>query len=207
MCDSVRHNASLLQQCEEFDRWCLIQGIDKHRFINDIQGVLKQEDPKINTLWLEGVSNSGKTLVTSLATEHLFKGYTTSFGIVGKSEFEYQDFVQKSVKRDRLGHNIANTKEVLIISELYITPLNFQGLKQLLGGETLAVNIKHKDAVLLERTPCIVTTNHSCEKFLKGEDIKAILNRVHRYVLLKEFKPNCNLCSCGFKKWQELTKP
>lgn len=183
-----------------------VNNIDIPQFKKDIKMIMEQGHKKINTLVLQGPSNTGKSLLAKLITG----GY--NIGTVARST-ESNNFIFQNL----LG------KTVGLMEEPFITKMTVNDFKQLLGGERMEIGVKHRDREWLDRLPIICTTNdEQLADRCNSIDCKAINNRCIYYRLFKTIQyGRCSgsipttstgfsefngfICAKGWQKWWDTT--
>lgn len=165
--------------------------------------IMEQRHNKINTLVLQGASNTGKSLLAKL----IVGGYNV--GTVARTT-ESNNFIFQNL----LG------KTVGLMEEPFITKMTVNDFKQLLGGERMEIGVKHRDREWLDRLPIICTTNDiQLADRCNSIDCQAINNRCIYYRLttpieygrsrnvqqsnLIEF--NGFICAKGWRTWWDTT--
>lgn len=148
--------------------------IPKERWAADLCNVLQEKDNKINTLFMYGAPNSGKTLLCRLICESFICGYISLQGCAGVFYFE-------------TGIN----KAILGVDELWVIPGNADTWKSILGGNTFDCPKKNMADQRMLRTPCIVTSNYDelGRGFLSGIDEKAFRTRMYRWNFCCDMAP------------------
>lgn len=114
-----------------------------YRFLNELYNTLEKTVPKKNCLQIISEPNAGKTFfVDSVIHFYLAVGHIGNFNRY--SNFPLAECVYK---------------RVLLWNEPNCEPGSFETLKMLFGGDQLAVKVKYKNDVIINRTPVIVTSN------------------------------------------------
>jgi hypothetical protein len=166
-------------------------GIDPSAFSRDVNSVLSCAHPKKRTLFLEGASNTGKTLLLELAlsSHHGAVGYAE---LTGKERFELSPIVDAPIA---------------VLSEFRATIVNVDKAKRLFGGEKLAVEVKNRKQVIINERrdnikPVFVTAQTGWSTFLGSSDLAAIQNRTRSYKLNVPL-PECSVTICPCY-WEDL---
>lgn len=167
-------------------------GIPRDQFIRQVYEVVNRVNPKLNTLFLKGQANSGKTLLLeSIARACVYPCRINSF--TGNSAFELAD-----LQDARIG----------IFNEPTITETMVNTMKAILEGAKTAVNVKYKSCQEVERTPILIASNQDLAymTMLPSTHESVLLKRCHKYNMrtadfLKEVNYNLNPLM-----WRELLK-
>lgn len=181
-----------------------VNNINIEQFKKDVKMIMEQGHKKINTLVLQGQSNTGKSLLAKL----IIGGYNV--GTVARTT-ESNNFIFQNL----LG------KTVGLMEEPFITKMTVNDFKQLLGGERMEIGVKHRDREWLERLPIICTTNDErLADRCNSIDCQAIQNRCIYYRLSKTIHYNDNsrsassrdffefngyICAKGWRTWWDST--
>lgn len=120
------------------------QDIDPITFAIQLRSVLKCEFPKINTIRLVGVPNSGKSLIGQLISKCFISCYANNHG--SENEFFMSNFLNKSL---------------ILCEELYVTQATCEDFKSILAGAPIDISKKYSEKQILSRTPVIITSNFS----------------------------------------------
>jgi hypothetical protein len=125
--------------------------IDEVEFCSAVFQIMDKQLPKINTLFIKGPANAGKTLVAeSIARACIFYCNIQQFA-KGKN-FIFMDAVGK---------------RCCMINEPRITDEHAEVLKNVLEGAATHVDVKFQTGQMLQRTPCVIATNHDLSMFLQ----------------------------------------
>ena len=144
--------------------------ISMDNFTMDITNIIDKKFPKINSLWLQGPSNAGKSLLLNSIT------LSTRFTVC------IQDFTEDN----NFPFNDAPGKRTLFINEPSIGPKRVELLKNAMEGQNnLAINVKNLKGITLPRTPIFMASNKDLWEFCRSEK-NTLLNRLIYYPL-KEF--------------------
>ncbi|KAL4240793.1 hypothetical protein ACF0H5_001581 [Mactra antiquata] len=147
--------------------WTLEQQINPNDLVRNMHNVLKQTNPKKNTLYFQGASNAGKTYLCKLLIPiDSIAGYHTT-----SKEFPFGEAVYQPI---------------ILINELTIeSTAKAELYKNVLGGEPTQVNIKNRPSQIMERKPVVLTTNHHIWKYVTNER-QSLQNRCYVYGHLRE---------------------
>lgn len=141
--------------CKEGFEWLekilYYNGIDQLQFYADVFDIMDKVRPKINTLFLKGPANAGKTLIAeSIARASIFYCNIQQFQ-KGKN-FLFMDAVGK---------------RCCMINEPRITDEHAEVLKNVLEGAAVHVDVKFQSGQMLQRTPVVIATNHDLSMYLQ----------------------------------------
>lgn len=197
-CSDVKKQAEYITEIFE------VNDIDMEKFKKDVKMIMEQRHNKINTLVLQGGSNTGKSLIAKL----IVGGYNV--GTVARTS-ESNNFIFQNL----LG------KTVGLMEEPFITKITVNDFKQLLGGERMEIGVKHRDREWLDRVPIICTTNDiQLADRCNSVDCQAINNRCIYYRLSKTIKYGNTrtsgksrdffefdgyICAKGWRTWWDST--
>ncbi len=157
------------------DNWFKMQDINKSDFVRDLLKVMNREHHKKNTFYMLGPSNTGKTMISRIATDFYMKAYIVR--TKGDSVFCYQNLRHKTIG---------------IYDEPMITPQDVDTFKLILGGESTEVPVKGQDDVLLDRTPIVLTSNNdNISAYIGHVDVKALRNRGYTYYVRMPIEIEC----------------
>lgn len=171
----------------------LLNNITPSAFLKDVKTVLTSAHPKRRTLFLEGASNTGKTLLQELLLSG--QGSVGYAELTGKERFELMPIIDA---------------DFAVISEFRATIRNVDKAKRLFGGEKMPVELKNRGTVIVSKKPVIVTAQSGWSGWLGQTDLLAIQNRIHYYKFTRAL-PECSviLCQCYWKdleqKWIHIT--
>lgn len=148
-----------------FIKWCKKQKIDAVELITRTVDIMDNDGKKINCICLVGPSNSGKSQMFAIPLKEIVR-YVGLIGNRGNdSAFLYQECVNCSL---------------ICIEECIMKSENYEDLKLLLGGEKMAVHVKHAGHASVQKTPVIMTGNK--EPWVLDYSAKeAFLNRMYFY--------------------------
>ncbi len=157
-------------------------------FLRDVETVFGKNHPKIRTLFLEGASNAGKTLVQELVLSGRGNvGYAALQPHGQTAQFELMPILHA---------------DCAVISEFRATMSNVDRAKSLFGGEKMSIDRKNKTSVTLQPPPVLVTAQTGWDKWLGPSDRTAIRNRCKTYKLMRALEEcSVTLCPCY---WEEL---
>lgn len=166
----------------------LVNSISIPAFLRDVEMIFGKNHPKIRTLFLEGASNAGKTLVQELVL--------SGRGNVGYAALQPHGQTAQFELMPILGADCA------VISEFRATTSNVDRAKSLFGGEKMSVDRKNKTSVTLQPPPVLVTAQTGWDRWLGTTDRTAIQNRCRTYKMLNPLKEcSVRICPCY---WEEL---
>lgn len=145
-------------------KFCIHNGFLTTSFLDNLFDVLTKALPKVNTFVLQGEANSGKSwILRSLLPWFMFFGEVRA----GTGyNFLWQDCLDTSL---------------IFVEELMITQDIVEQCKLVFEGASTAVHVKCKGDQLLNRTPVLVTCNHSMWKWCQA-DMKALKARCFHYM-------------------------
>lgn len=135
-------------------------GIEEATFIKSVNSVMNKTDMKINSIWLFGATNAGKSLICN--------------SIVESARF-YANIMEFD-ERTQFPLNDAPGKRVLLINEPVIADKRIELMKNIMEGQDISINVKHKKGITLPRTPLIIASNKDLWHYCPSEQ-QAILNR------------------------------
>ena len=143
-----------------FRRILAFNSIDELSFIKSVESVLNKSEMKLNSIWLTGPTNAGKSLVCNSIVE-------SARFFANIMEFD---------ERTAFPLNDAPGKRVLLINEPVIADKRIELIKNMMEGQDVAINVKHKKGISLPRTPLIISSNKDLWHYCPSEK-QAILNR------------------------------
>jgi hypothetical protein len=175
----------------------------RETFRQDVNNWLSKAK-KMNTLWIYGPANVGKTLfgtsIARLAAEWCFElSGSQTFTWQGASNNKlawWDEFGKRSVRPNQLGF-----------------------LKRFMGGQTFAADQKHTGPAQVSASPVLVTSNESLQEFMQrnattGFDQSAWSSRVlsyrwSNYFNLQEYDTTGEVTDgfCGEAVWKWLDTP
>jgi hypothetical protein len=129
------------------DSWNWIERIAKHnnwdidKFVQDVVDLLDMNRKKVNTLWLHGASNAGKSLIArSLAQLAVLYHQVPP----GSNRFMFQ--------------NCCGMR-LIILNEPILDESSIEAMKEIMEGTGCYVPVKQKNDAYLKGTPLIITSN------------------------------------------------
>lgn len=172
----ISHAKFNLEEERELLRLFREQGISPIIFAECVKDVLQCKHPKMNTVKLFGVPDSGKSLLGQLLVSCFICCYANNHG--SENEFFLSNFLNKSI---------------ILCEELYVTQATCEDFKSILSGAPIDIAKKYHEKQMLSRTPVIITSNYS--NFGRGHlahvDERALRGRCHCFEFRKAFKPKC----------------
>jgi hypothetical protein len=148
--------------------WCEIQNIDPVSFAKNIISFIDMKLPKINSLWLHGESNAGKSyIVRSLSALCCLYHQVPA----GSNRFMWQDAIEK---------------RLIILNEPLLDETAIESSKEIFEGTGCFVPVKMKHDQFLPPTPVAITSNTHLWAFNASMKLP-IQNRIYcgGYVNLK----------------------
>lgn len=180
VCDKYAKIDIDYEQFRVFENLFYDNGIDPQLFAMDVYKLLTKSEKKINALRIIGTSNTGKSLVANLLASPFICCYMNNHG--SENEFFMSNMLNKCL---------------ILCEELYITIATAEDFKSVLGGQPIDIAKKFNEKQMLNRTPCIITSNHS--KFGRGHlpaiDENALVIRCFNYVFNQPIEPGVT-CTC-----------
>ena len=137
-------------------------------FALDLVKVINRRAGKKNTIWLKGVSNSGKSQMMQTFCDTFFADLYGTPNNNPRTTFTWNDCL---------------FKRIILWEEPNILPDMMEDVKIILGGQPCRVDAKYQTGAILIPTPFIVTSNTDLWTWKSGERTP-ILNRVHLYTLM-----------------------
>lgn len=125
-----------------FDEWCKFHYIDSKLFAKDLFNVCHKIMPKINCFHVQGPTTSGKTYILKSIVDGLLNCGTI-----------------RTEKSDSFCFSSCTDKSLIYTDELWFSKENVELAKCVLEGSKVLVNVKHQSERLIERTPCLSTSN------------------------------------------------
>lgn len=165
-------DGDILSQAESIEimkKWCAFQNLDFNKFCKDVIQIMDKRIPKINTLYLKGESNSGKSWIIR-SMQKLAVHYHQVSMETG-SNFMYGDAVGK---------------RALFMEEPIIAPGGEEKFKLITQGTGTDVPVKHGGDARLDPIPCFITSNHYIWNTTPSNKT-AYLNRMIFYDNLKSW--------------------
>ena len=165
----------------------LSNGINPTLFLSDAESVITRAHPKRATLFMEGASNTGKTLIQELLLSG--RGEVGYAELTGRERFELTPIIYTPIA---------------VISEFRATIRNVDKAKRLFGGEKLPIEQKNRGTVIVHKKPVIVTAQTGWDSWLGHADKVALVNRFFYYKFMTSL-PECSvyLCPCYWKHLRE----
>lgn len=128
---------SIHETARVFNDLCTEQGISPSILLTEMYIILSKKNAKINTQLLHGESNAGKTYWS-------------------KALSPFQDINGQTIQSANFAWSKCIDKEVIMIPELSFTkPEQVEEAKKKFEGLPTSVNIKNKEARMLQRTPIL----------------------------------------------------
>lgn len=172
-----------IEQFTEFEKIFVYNRIDKRDFAYSVKCILEKSQPKLNALRLIGLPDSCKTLLSNCIVEPFICCRMNNHG--SENEFFMSNMLNKAI---------------IQCEELYITIATAEDFKSVLGGQPIDIAKKFNEKQLLQRTPCIITSNY--ERFGRGHipptDENALAIRCYTYRFNHKYKPLVYL------EWQQF---
>lgn len=113
-------------------------------FLENLVAILNRQSPKLNSVVFIGPPNAGKTLLGESISRSMI--YCTKIQSFSRGDsFYLQDCLHS---------------RCIFLNEPKIDESKFETFKNVLEGQPVNIQVKYKSQQLLERTPCIVATNH-----------------------------------------------
>lgn len=157
------HEYDTHYSCEQglywIERILEMQQINFEDFANACINVVDMRCVKQNSLYLWGVSNSGKSTLA-----RVFFRWLNCGDVAGTGQFSFQDLIGK-----RLG----------LCEEVYITPDNVETMKLIMEGLTTTIQVKNKPPTKLVRTPLVFTSNTPLWMHVSSQET-ILRNRIYR---------------------------
>lgn len=177
-------NSPNFDACAELNKMFKVNNINKDEFRESLKMILNCIHPKINTLWLYGSPNSGKTMLARFICDDFLCAYLTTQG--QDSDFYYANMLNKSL---------------VLGEELLCLPRNAEDFKSIFGGCEIDVNKKYaENKERLSRTPMIITSNHKLagRGYLQHVDECAINRRCAYFCFSQPFTPSVKITKSDF---------
>lgn len=176
------------QQSAIFDAIFKRQCVDPKQFARSMFDILMMVDPKINTLFIHGPPNTGKTLLLGLLTDLFISVRITIQDC--KGSFYFQQCLGRTV---------------IFADELFITKDTVDSWKMILAGHVVDINCKNSSYQRLCRTPVFIASNHRNlgRGYLNPCDESALKVRCHVYEFRNVITSliTCNLDKAAFAYW------
>jgi len=117
--------------------------IQPKQFVQDLFDVMEMRLPKINTFFIQGTKNAGKSLLLkSVAESCIYSAYCNQF--LYQNRFSFQDLM---------------FQRVCFVNEVQLDDLTVEVFKGIMEGMPTSVDRKYQSAQLLRRVPIIMTAN------------------------------------------------
>lgn len=133
------------QESQFWQNFFIYQGIYFPSFKESLISWMFMKDTKVNTLWLYGLPNAGKSF---LATQILYP-FNGCIGVISN---------QGLLNEFALSHILDSS--VLLWEEPFTDPSVAQDMKSVLGGKPIAVPMKYTCRQMLVRKPVLITSNY-----------------------------------------------
>lgn len=177
-----------------FDELFSKNDIDPREFCSVVKLVMNKKIKRKNALCIEGPTTTAKTMILKLICGEY------NYGTVQRSGDHSQFFLQNLLK-----------KTVALMEEPRITPITVNDFKQLLGGESFDIHVKHQEDARLERLPVLISTNHDLGYYISSIDKEAIYARTWRFYFTKRVgadirEPPCTLCCCHWRSYLQYVQ-
>lgn len=142
----------------------LHNSISFENFVEDVKLVMNKDLMKINGIWLWGATNAGKSLIANSIVE----------------SFRFFVCVNEFDEFNQFPLNDAPGKSIILINEPSIADRRIELMKNILEGQRISINVKHKSNVSLPRTPVVICSNEPLWRFCPYERT-TIENRLKTY--------------------------
>lgn len=154
--------------------WLVHYGINLRTFADRLWNVLNGDNGKINSIFLYGRSNSGKTMMFSRPLEYIMQDVGNIVQLNAANAFIFEGCVGR---------------RLISIEECEVPASHVEELKKIMGGEKCQVNVKYaKEGGCILPTPVIATSNQDIGTFVPLHR-EALLNRCYHYELTTPFSP------------------
>lgn len=151
---------------DDFDFQCTVI----KEFLESLYNICEKKIPKCNTFYIFSPPSAGKNwFIDMVSSFYLNVGNIANYN--KNSQFPFQDAVNRRM-------NIWNEPNFMPSAE--------DTIKMLTAGDTMAVNVKFKNAVTLYRTPLIVMTNNHVFRGKAFED-RVLRNTWKAAPFMKEY--------------------
>jgi phage/plasmid-associated DNA primase len=151
-------------------------------FARDVVAVINKRSGKKNCLWLQGVSNAGKSQVIGSLLNAYFPNTMGTPNNSPRTTFTFNDCMYK---------------RVILWEEPNITIDNIEDVKIILGGQDCRIDAKYQSSAVMQATPFFITSNKHLWALTQGNK-QELLNRVHWY-RMDQVSPQSN--PFPFRKW------
>ncbi len=160
------------------------------RFFGKIlMDIVNRKTGKKNCLWMQGKTNAGK----SQLLESFIKGIAP--GLYG---------IPLSTVRSTFMFGNCLSKRIIFWEEPTINDDNIEAVKNMFGGGSFSVDVKYKDNVIIDPTPCIVTANYSFRNRLVADVAETLGNRLFSFSMPYTVPDDCGLFPLSFEDWREF---
>lgn len=132
---------------------CTFHNIDPKIFGKDLFNVCHKIIPKINAFHIQGPTTSGKTFILKSIVDGLLNCGTI-----------------RTEKSDSFCFGSCTDKSLIYTDELWFSKENVELAKCVLEGSKVLVNVKHQSERLIERTPCLSTSNNDIWNVVPHEE-------------------------------------
>lgn len=147
-----------------YEEWCNFHYINPKDFGKDLFNVCHKILPKINSFHIQGPTTSGKTYVLKSIVDGLMNSGTI-----------------RTEKSDSFCFGSCADKSIIYTDELWFSKENVELAKCVLEGTKVLVNVKHQSERLIERTPCLSTSNTDIWNVVPHEEQPLL----HRMIIYK----------------------
>lgn len=147
-----------------YEGWCNFHYINPKDFGKDLFNVCHKILPKINSFHIQGPTTSGKTYVLKSIVDGLMNSGTI-----------------RTEKSDSFCFGSCADKSIIYTDELWFSKENVELAKCVLEGTKVLVNVKHQSERLIERTPCLSTSNTDIWNVVPHEEQPLL----HRMIIYK----------------------
>jgi Parvovirus non-structural protein NS1 len=121
--------------------WCRIQGIPLRKFVGDLYQFMDRGKKKVNTFWMHGISNAGKSYIARSMQQLAVLTHSVP---PGSNRFMWQDCINK---------------RLIVVNEPYLDEAAVESCKEIMEGNGAYVPVKNKPDQFLRSTPVFVTSN------------------------------------------------
>lgn len=151
--------------------WARSQNISPSKLVRNIQAVYDMHKVKINTLVVKGESDSGKSTFINEPLQDLHPHYASYSTTSNEDRFAFSEFPGK---------------RVAFAHEGTFGPTLIETAKMIWGGQTVDVDVKHKNRVRVYRIPFFINSQHDPWMYaLNDADKQALRNRCFYYEVKK----------------------
>ncbi len=151
-------------------------------FARDVVAVINKRSGKKNCLWLQGVSNAGKSQIIGSLLNAYFPNTMGTPNNSPRTTFTFNDCMYK---------------RVILWEEPNITIDNIEDIKIILGGQDCRIDAKYQSSAVMQATPFFITSNKPLWALTQNNKPE-LLNRVHWYKM-DHVSPTDN--PFPFRKW------